>query len=1038
MNKKTFMPKTFTLFFTLLIAGGISALSLTGCGIINNVAERIRARQQEAEREAAAPETGDEADLPDVVFLDTRAISEWDYLIVTKEEAVMTLNVNEATGVPTLLFLKPQKDLDISFTFTFKENGLLDAMVYSGYFFYYSNYRDYRYDMAIVAPNGIVEYHYGIQTDIDWDAVKLSGDEFTPIALSDAGRTRPAALDLYRYGAGIGAGWNAVAPAMPGRTGGGGGPYLPDWGLGAPDFWDENKDTTRIIWDCVGYAITAGLCAGTFVPGLSPIFAAGCITNLAGYFLENTVELLDALDWIEDTTAAGAGLTINTASLILDAVGCAGASVTKAIDCVEAFHGFVSIVIGDDLEVLIDSTELVEILEDTYFAEVNFYDTYRFDPEPESMRVEKGTTITLPQWEKPPNFQFSYDFLGWGTNPDDGYAILGSTHTINDNTTLYAKWYNTNENVPKGVTAEAVSSSSIRISWDAKDGAIAYYIYRGELSRDSDGPVLEKDRLGTVWTPNTTFLDTGLPERRFFVYAVTYTTGPGESERSAWAGATTLSHVVPGPPSSISAGANSSTSITVNWLAVDNATSYEVYRGEAGGHYSLVATVDAPAFYYRDNGLSPDTTYYYVVKSLNFGKSAASDYATATTYEAPPGSYDNPIRLIENIWTDGSITSYDRAVWYSFDVVSGNTYYVWWNDLKDGDSTKTIDVVVGAYRNIESRIFYEEDSGWTRPRSITANSSGTLRILVGRDYFDLSGDTGTFAVAYSTTNTRPLLSGDGDYTISGSHGTFTLTGIPSGFNGMYAMLVAYTDDTDEIIEGFESWTGGYNSATLTFPRVYNGQVVIPVWTIRSRGRDVITEASPYPVQYTGNHTFDDLSVIFYRELSITGGHEALLRMDYDMTLSVNGEYPFAAFDNVRFSDGRASRTWRENTFNEYGGGSLPDNEDLSGISSIGGFGSWPPPNVLTEYGLSGLTAPSGATNLFYGVIAADDMSILSVSFQGSQANDSTISRWFTSNGWSQTMAMNTSDMSMWYYEKRGFTGVYTRSGTDCTISSIKQ
>ena len=112
------------------------------------------------------------------------------------------------------------------------------------------------------------------------------------------------------------------------------------------------------------------------------------------------------------------------------------------------------------------------------------------------------------------------------------------------------------------------------------------------------------------------------------------------------------------------------------------------------------------------------------------------------------------IPLTVNIWNDGRITSgaSGSAVWYSFNVTSGTRYYVWWNDSYQGNSTKTLDVVVSASYSNGATIFTNVDSGWSSPSSFTANTNGTVRIRVTPDS---SGRTGTFAVAYNTSNTRP-------------------------------------------------------------------------------------------------------------------------------------------------------------------------------------------------------------------------------------------------------------------------------------------
>jgi len=120
------------------------------------------------------------------------------------------------------------------------------------------------------------------------------------------------------------------------------------------------------------------------------------------------------------------------------------------------------------------------------------------------------------------------------------------------------------------------------------------------------------------------------------------------------------------------------------------------------------------------------------------------------------GREENPIPLTAGVWTNGSITSSasDAAVWYSFSVTKGTTYYVWWNDSYQGNSTKTLDVVVSAKYSSGTRIFTDVDSGWTYSQSFTATETGMVKIKVAPHPY-VSGKTGTFAIAYRTTNSRP-------------------------------------------------------------------------------------------------------------------------------------------------------------------------------------------------------------------------------------------------------------------------------------------
>jgi len=146
--------------------------------------------------------------------------------------------------------------------------------------------------------------------------------------------------------------------------------------------------------------------------------------------------------------------------------------------------------------------------------------------------------------------------------------------------------------------------------------------------------------------------------------------------------------------------------------------------------------------------------------------------------------------LTVNEWANGSIASNNGEVWYSFNVISGTTYYIWWNDVNQGDSTKTANVSVYAGYSGGSAIFADNnsppsfvsrDSAWTSPQSFTANMNGTVKLRVIPSN-NTTAAIGTFAVVYSTVNTRP-----GNTSPGGTGGISQIWGIAYG-NGKFVAV----------------------------------------------------------------------------------------------------------------------------------------------------------------------------------------------------------------------------------------------------------
>jgi len=111
----------------------------------------------------------------DVFAVDiSQETEEWNYMVVAKDGSSMFIDVDESNDIPTRMFLKPDKNSDKGFSLFFKEDGLPDKMVVDGNILYFGNFTGYKYDLAIIYPDNRIEYHYGIETDVDWDAYRMT------------------------------------------------------------------------------------------------------------------------------------------------------------------------------------------------------------------------------------------------------------------------------------------------------------------------------------------------------------------------------------------------------------------------------------------------------------------------------------------------------------------------------------------------------------------------------------------------------------------------------------------------------------------------------------------------------------------------------------------------------------------------------------------------------------------------------------------------------------------------------------------------
>ena len=182
---------------------------------------------------------------------------------------------------------------------------------------------------------------------------------------------------------------------------------------------------------------------------------------------------------------------------------------------------------------------------------------------------------------------------------------------------------------PTGLSATAVSSSQINLSWNASTdnvGVTGYNVYRGGIQIATLGAV-------------TAFQDSGLVASTTYTYSVRALDAAGNfSGPSVSASATTqpvaTDTTPPTVPTGLTATAASSTQINLSWTAAtDNVgvTGYNVYR-----FGTLIATLGAVTSY-QNTGLAASTTYSYTVRAFDAAGniSAASSSANATTQAVP-------------------------------------------------------------------------------------------------------------------------------------------------------------------------------------------------------------------------------------------------------------------------------------------------------------------------------------------------------------------------------------------------------------------
>ena len=242
-----------------------------------------------------------------------------------------------------------------------------------------------------------------------------------------------------------------------------------------------------------------------------------------------------------------------------------------------------------------------------------------------------------------------------GAGPLSGNGINGAKgdlHRLYALSGVFVVATTTVPGAPTGLSATANGSTTIDLDWTAPsdNGGSAITGYRIEVS--PNGASNWTDLVANTGTTGTTYAHIGLSagDTRHYRVSARNTNGAGAASNVANA---TTGTTVPGAPTGLSATANGSTTIDLDWTAPgDNGgsaiTGYRIeVSSDAGSNWTdLVANTGSTGTTYAHIGLSAGDTRHYRVSARNTnGAGAASNVANATTV---PGAPTADVTLVSN------------------------------------------------------------------------------------------------------------------------------------------------------------------------------------------------------------------------------------------------------------------------------------------------------------------------------------------------------------------------------------------------------
>jgi hypothetical protein len=148
---------------------------------------------------------------------------------------------------------------------------------------------------------------------------------------------------------------------------------------------------------------------------------------------------------------------------------------------------------------------------------------------------------------------------------------------------------------------------------------------------------------------------------------------------------------------------------------------------------------------------------------------------------------------------------------------------------------------------------------------------------------------------------------DGNSNDDGNGGIFTLTGIPSNYNGNYAIFAAYPEPIGgyqtAFAVGFQSMD--INTWIFTAVQISNGSVNLPMWTLNSNDKFV---------RYSGSDTAYDGTVYVLNQRIVQEEdiwHEYGSDGSGEITYFDMGEAVIAVriISDITFLNGTASKNW---------------------------------------------------------------------------------------------------------------------------------
>ena len=225
---------------------------------------------------------------------------------------------------------------------------------------------------------------------------------------------------------------------------------------------------------------------------------------------------------------------------------------------------------------------------------------------------------------------------------------------------------------PKGVRVAQNTYNSLRITWEAVDGATYYQVYR---SNAQNGKYVQ---LGTYDNKTFSSVSKSLGCGTTYYYKVrAYCWLNGERAFSDFSSVVSAAPKLEAPDN-VRADSYNYNTVKVNWNKISGADYYQVYRGTSqNGKYVLLGTYENYKTSSFSRSLGCGTTYYYKVRAYRWvnGERVFSEYST-------PVSATPILSAPEGVSAKGATYNTIDIKWEKSD--GANYYQVYRSDKSNG------------------------------------------------------------------------------------------------------------------------------------------------------------------------------------------------------------------------------------------------------------------------------------------------------------------------------------------------------------------